>query len=45
MRPPLVSRAGPPGAGQAKERVAAKLAEFTDEELAAMGLNRMKGKK
>jgi hypothetical protein len=28
-----------------KERVAAKLLEFTDEELAAMGLTRKKGKK
>jgi hypothetical protein len=28
-----------------KERVASKLAEFTDEELAAMGLTRKKGKK
>jgi hypothetical protein len=28
-----------------KERVAAKLAEFTDAELAAMGLSRKKGKK
>jgi hypothetical protein len=29
----------------AKERVAARLAEFSDEELAAMGLARKKGKK
>jgi hypothetical protein len=28
-----------------KEAVAAKLAEFSDEELAAMGLSRKKGKK
>jgi hypothetical protein len=34
------------GAGPiTKERVAAKLAEFTDEELAAMGLARKKAKK
>jgi hypothetical protein len=38
--------AEPKGGGPlTKERVAAKLAEFTDEELAAMGLTRKKGKK
>lgn len=38
--------AEPKGAGPlTKERVAAKLAEYTDEELAAMGLSRKKGKK
>jgi hypothetical protein len=30
---------------RSRERVAAKLAEFTDGELATMGLSRKKGKK
>jgi hypothetical protein len=38
--------AEPKGAGPlTKERVAARLSEFTDEELAAMGLSRKKGRK
>ena len=50
----LVSRADgweaavaePKGGGPVtKEKVAARLAEFTDEELAVMGLSRKKGKK
>jgi hypothetical protein len=37
--------AEPKGNALTKDRVAAKLAEFTDEELAAMGLTRKKVKK